>query len=103
MTSEEFLKRVADSAVAGQVTVTATEIRHNLHDAIEFLAAGGLAVVVTKHGKEVFRMVTAQPAPTPPADSAVSAPKPENVDANGTPVSTLPESSVTDGLLPVAA
>lgn len=102
MTSEEFLKRVADSKVPGQVQLTATEIRHNLHDAMGFLEAGGTAVVVTKHGKEVFRMVPPTPAPTPPPPAppapVAPEPKPENVDANGSPVFIVETAAVGTGV-----
>lgn len=106
MTSEEFVKRVMDSKVTGEVQLTATEIRHNLHDAMKFLEDGGKAVVVTKHGKEVFRMVP--PMATPPTpDNVVVLPQPtkaENVDANGSPVAVDPVlKAALESLLPAAA
>lgn len=106
MTSEDFSKRVADSKVTGEVQLTATEIRHNLHDAMKFLEDGGKAVVVTKHGKEVFRMVPPVAAPPTP-DNVIVLPLPakaENVDANGSPVVMTTGVTTPEGVvLPLAA
>lgn len=105
MSNTDFEKKVAESAVSGEVVLTATEIRHNLHDAMKFLEAGGKAVIVTKHGKEVFRMVPPTPAPTP--DNVVKLPVPVgpvDVDANGAPVVMTTGVTTPEGVvLPLVA